>query len=341
LSLTKEGGYFSFIIPKSLAYSQKWASGRKLILDRLGCACDASKAFKEVLLEQMVVVVSQKFLHKPFYESVSLEENEKNEPVSISKETSKNTDTILLSTTNKELQVFKKMTASKLFMKDISKTTRGLPFQRYLTKDPKGIPMYRGDHIARYTLYETKETLPEAILSGADKKVSFLCQPKIISQRIIAHVLKPTDHIILMATFDKDGVLTVDTVENTVLSDNRFSYGFMTALLNSKLWSWCAYKFIFSNAIRTMDLDDYYVGKLPLPSIDFDNPKDKKTHDDLVALVEKMLGLNKRLAPIRDTYGYERDELLRQIERTDKEIDNLVYDLYGLTEDERKIVEGG
>jgi hypothetical protein len=62
-------------------------------------------------------------------------------------------------------------------------------------------------------------------------------------------------------------------------------------------------------------------------------------HDDLVALVEKMLELNRRLAPIRNTPCNERDELLREINRTDKEIDNLVYALYGLTEEERKIVE--
>ena len=40
---------------------------------------------------------------------------------------------------------------------------------------------------------------------------------------------------------------------------------------------------------------------------------------------------NKRLAPIRTTPGNERDELPQEIERTDREIDNLVYDLYGLT----------
>jgi len=62
-------------------------------------------------------------------------------------------------------------------------------------------------------------------------------------------------------------------------------------------------------------------------------------HDGLVALVGKMLGLNKRLAPIRNTPCNEKDELLREINRTDNEIDNLVYDLYGLTEEERRIVE--
>jgi len=33
--------------------------------------------------------------------------------------------------------------------------------------------------------------------------------------------------------------------------------------------------------------------------------------------------------------------LKRQIDSTDRQIDNLVYELYGLTEEEIKIVEGG
>ncbi len=59
----------------------------------------------------------------------------------------------------------------------------------------------------------------------------------------------------------------------------------------------------------------------------------------MVALVDRVLELNKRLAPIRDTYGYERDELLSEIKRTDDEIDQKVYELYGLTEEERQIIE--
>lgn len=339
LTLTKEGGFFSLIIPKSLAFSQGWANGRKLILDKLGSVCDTSKAFKEVLLEQMVIVVSQKFARKPLYEAVFLGPGGEKNQVSISKQTSAATDTILLGIAKEELEIFHKLTSSKLFMKDISKTARGLPFQKHLTKDPKGVQVYRGDHISRYALYETKETLPETVLSGADKKVSFLRQPKIMSQQIIAHVENPTEHIILTSTLDKDSVLTLDTVQNTVITDKRFAYGFVLALLNSKLWSWYAYRFIFSRAIRTMHFDDHYLGKLPLPNIDFDNSKDKKMHDKLVALVDKMLELNEKLAPIRDTYSNERDKLKEEIEKTDKEIDNLVYDLYGLTEEDRQVVE--
>ena len=56
-------------------------------------------------------------------------------------------------------------------------------------------------------------------------------------------------------------------------------------------------------------------------------------HDDLV---ERMLELNKRL---KGAVGREREELERRIERTDREIDELVYELYGLAEEEIRVVE--
>jgi hypothetical protein len=37
---------------------------------------------------------------------------------------------------------------------------------------------------------------------------------------------------------------------------------------------------------------------------------------------------------------HEKTALHRQIDATDKQIDELVYELYGLTEEERRIVEG-
>ena len=52
-----------------------------------------------------------------------------------------------------------------------------------------------------------------------------------------------------------------------------------------------------------------------------------------------MLGLNRWLAAVSDPCN-ERDDLLHQIEITDREIDALVYRLYGLTKKEIAIVEG-
>ena len=58
----------------------------------------------------------------------------------------------------------------------------------------------------------------------------------------------------------------------------------------------------------------------------------------MVALVETMLELHKRQASAKTPQ--EKEMLSRQIESTDGAIDRLVYGLYGLTEEEVKIVEG-
>jgi len=58
----------------------------------------------------------------------------------------------------------------------------------------------------------------------------------------------------------------------------------------------------------------------------------------MVALVETMLTLQRQLAAARTPQ--DRTPLQRQIEATDRQMDALVYALYGLTDDEIEIVEG-
>jgi hypothetical protein len=81
-----------------------------------------------------------------------------------------------------------------------------------------------------------------------------------------------------------------------------------------------------------------FIEKLPIRTIDFSNPAEKAQHDKLVALVDNMLELQKKYHDAR----MERDKELyeRQITIVDAQIDRLVYDLYGLREEEIKVVEG-
>jgi predicted nucleic acid-binding Zn-ribbon protein len=58
----------------------------------------------------------------------------------------------------------------------------------------------------------------------------------------------------------------------------------------------------------------------------------------MVSLVDQMLSLNKQLPSAKT--DHEKTALQRQIDATDQQIDQLVYELYGLTEEEIKIVEG-
>jgi hypothetical protein len=84
--------------------------------------------------------------------------------------------------------------------------------------------------------------------------------------------------------------------------------------------------------VKKIDLD-----QLPIRMANLSNVADKSCHDKIVSLVDQMLDLHKRQAAVKT--DHERTLLARQISATDREIDRLVYELYGLTEGEIRIVE--
>ena len=65
---------------------------------------------------------------------------------------------------------------------------------------------------------------------------------------------------------------------------------------------------------------------------------DKGRHDRMVELVELMLKLQKDMPKAKTPH--EQESLKRTIAATDDQIDALVYELYGLTEDDVAVVEG-
>ena len=81
-----------------------------------------------------------------------------------------------------------------------------------------------------------------------------------------------------------------------------------------------------------------YLKSLPIRRLDFTNAVDKAAHDRMVNLVNTMLQLHPRLVGAKS--AHDRDLIQRQIDATDQQIDALVYQLYGLTAEEIKIVEG-
>ncbi len=82
-----------------------------------------------------------------------------------------------------------------------------------------------------------------------------------------------------------------------------------------------------------------FIAQLPIRVINLSDAADKARHDRMVALVTQMLDLYKRL-PAAQT-AHDRELGQRQIDATDAQIDALVYELYGLTEDEINLIQGG
>lgn len=120
-----------------------------------------------------------------------------------------------------------------------------------------------------------------------------------------------------------------------VLPDEKRLY--ILGLLNSKLIDWCLHQISSTFRGGWFSYESRFISKLPIRTISFDDPADVARHDQMVSLVDQRLGLNKRLAESKIPQTTEM--LKRQIESTDRQIDQLVYKLYGLTDEEIKIVE--
>ena len=73
-------------------------------------------------------------------------------------------------------------------------------------------------------------------------------------------------------------------------------------------------------------------------TIDFNNPSEKIIHDKLVSLVDRMLELHKKKNSLPPSA--EREKIEREIAITDEKIDEIVYGLYGITEEERRVISG-
>jgi predicted nucleic acid-binding Zn-ribbon protein len=77
-----------------------------------------------------------------------------------------------------------------------------------------------------------------------------------------------------------------------------------------------------------------YARDFPILTSVEENLKNQMEH-----LVDKMLSLNERLVVLGGKTTDERARIEEEIKKTDSEIDEQVYKIYGLTEDEKAIVE--
>ena len=124
-----------------------------------------------------------------------------------------------------------------------------------------------------------------------------------------------------------------ETTTYIIPMDSKYLLG----ILNSALVT-----FIFSTISSSIRGGFYrwkrqYMNMVPIRTIDFNNPSEKARHDKIVSLVDLMLDLHKKKNSLPPSA--EREKVEREIAVMDEKIDEIVYGLYGVTEEERRIVE--
>ena len=192
------------------------------------------------------------------------------------------------------------------------------------------IPTLKGDSIGRYQLRKRYwfDFRRENITGRTTDASKLGVVPKIL-------IRKTGDRII--ATADDSGIFPEQSLYFLFNNRSGLNLHYLLGLLNSRLLtSYYRAKCITNKKsiaqVKKIDLD-----QLPIRTIDFTDRADKARHDRMVELVEQMLALHKQLATAKTAHA--KTNLQRQIDATDAQIDKLVYELYGLTEDEIKIVE--
>ncbi len=142
----------------------------------------------------------------------------------------------------------------------------------------------------------------------------------------------------LIAAYDDQQFYALNTLVVITLREHvPMSLKYVLGLLNSRLLNFYYVTYLKSTKKVFSEIQARQLGQLPVREINFSESDDKSHHDRLVALVEGMLDLHKQLAAAKTPS--DQTAIQRQIDATDRQIDQLVYELYGLTADEIRIVE--
>jgi hypothetical protein len=133
-------------------------------------------------------------------------------------------------------------------------------------------------------------------------------------------------------TFDISGIFFMNNAVWTIPKNDLYLLG----ILNSKL-GWLLISSYCTQIQNGYQLIFQYLGQIPIYTPDFDHPDDKARHDRMVTLVTEMLELHKHLGHAKT--DQEKRLITQEIGSTDRQIDSLVYGLYGMTADEIAVVE--
>lgn len=149
--------------------------------------------------------------------------------------------------------------------------------------------------------------------SEMKKRQSRIIDPpikKIVVQRIVAHI---RDHIKITASIDEKSSITFDTVLTVIPNDLDDLY-YILGFLNSKLISYYLYKFVYNNAIRSMD---FVPGIAKITPIFKCNEEQKQAISDIVRklidLNQKLLNYNGEIQKIYKKYSGVNKTKLREI----------------------------
>jgi len=340
-TLLKDNGYLSFIIPHTLLSNDSFSKLRSLLLSTtfIDLVTDIGPGvFETARNETMIFVVRKGKILEDETTNVIVT-NSKQFPVPV-KEFSIKQGTWLenknaswmVNVSNTEMQIISKLEKAVYRLGNLCTINQGVRTgdnDRYLSDIRSGDlwkPAAGGKHVGRYDLLDRGLYVyyDPKVLDAPRKPELFTSPEKLVVQEIRNITLSRR----IIATYDSEQFYCLQSTNVINLrpdNDSNLALKFLLGILNSN----CVNYFFRQRFSGNNHIASNQLAQIPVPVAD------KARHDKLVSLVERMLELHKRSPRMPQ----EKESLQREIESLDRAIDKLVYELYGLSEDEIRIVE--
>ncbi len=345
IDLLKDGGWLGFVIPKSLLRVDSYRGIRRYLLRKceIRSITDIGRGFEEVGYE-VVTLVAQKTTKRTKRTIVIYTEINDLEHKDFKKHEADQSffekEGVFLIYVTKDVQpIYEKLHGTDCVSlggeKRIAKIWRGLPISvnspliSAAKTKPSDTRCLQGESIGRYV---TKTSpilwLHEEAVAEHKEAINRLKRKKIVVQNIV------TSKVRCVGTYDDEGLVDIDTITNVSVEDERFDEKFVLAIMNSKLMTWYLRDVVFNRAELTMHMDDPYLGQVPIKVVP------KKDQQKIVRIVDRLLELRKILGKTEYTLftHLEYNKAVKEQKRLNGKLDELVFDLYGLTENEKAII---
>ncbi len=330
--ILKDNGYFSFITPRFLQFNLDSRKVRELLLDfDIESITEVGKAFEQASTECIVFNIKKSKSNNhtvrifDFYPMQNCRFIKNLNQTIFTEFPSSIFNTVI---SDNEFKLIKKLIFQSNPLRTIAKTKRGMEIgKKTIRENSIGQKTLLGEEVNKFIIkYQNTYCLE------TDKEIKRLQDFSEIEKLLIRRVANK-----LIATYDNNNYYFIKNLY-AVISPN-INLFFLLALINSQLINFFFKKYFTTKKEEIFpEIQTYQIESLPIRVLDFSNPAEKAQHDRLVSLVDSMLEIQKQY----HTATTEADKKLfkQKIDILDHRIDTLVYQLYGLTEEEIRIVEG-
>ena len=325
LEVLKPNGVLAFLLPKSILFVNSYKKLRNHLLQQthLLQIFDLGSKFKDVRSEQVILIV-KKTTRKNEKHKVNIRILNKKEK-RLDRQPSIFVRQQLFAKLNKFLtfddercydlidKIDKIGEHLNVFVD--GKIFRGLPVggnrlaEKVNGKFSKKV--IRGKNINKFCIKEPYRISEEVLDTQSKSKIKSLLHKKVVLQNIYSSEAG------VIAAFDSEGILSLDTVTNIVVHTNGQGI-YILALLNSKLVNFYLMYAMFGRSRLTMHLDKSYIGQVPVA---------KDVQSGMIS------NLSRIVHSAIDCKNFN------DLKQKNQELDNFVYDIYGLRKNEINVVE--